>query len=80
MCKAEEGSKDVEDVPVDILLVPLGPDGAADEGEVGHMVGPPVVAQVLVDNAEVVGHRHRKHSGLTESKPTPRAQQLYSFH
>ena len=51
-----------------------------DKGEVGHMVGPPVVAQVLVDDVDVVGQRHGKHPGLTESKPTPRAQQLYSFH
>ena len=70
---AEEGGEDVEDVPVDILLLPLGPDGAADEGEVGHMVGPPVVAQVLVDITEVGGRWHGKHTGLTESKPTPRA-------
>ena len=57
---AEEGSEDVEDVPVDIPHGPLGPDGAAEEGELGHMVGPPLVAEVVVDVTEVLRRRRRR--------------------
>ena len=60
---AEEGREDVEDVSMDIPLDPQGIDGAAEEGELGHVDGPTSVEQIVVDDAEVLHRRRRKYLG-----------------